>query len=86
MSTQILRELACPEATTLRLFLNDESLEMDGDLLRQHIDACPACQAALAQMVGGTPNLPGLWQDEATESPGMTSSLIPHPFLGSLSA
>src|SRR5437660_1707478 len=56
MLSQTLKELPCPDTTTLQQFLNDELSGTDAAGLMQHVDSCPACQQALGRLVG---NLPG---------------------------
>jgi hypothetical protein len=53
MFTPTIRERPCPDATTLQQFLNDELSEAESIPLKEHIDACPACQQELERLVGG---------------------------------
>jgi serine/threonine protein kinase len=55
MSTPAIRELPCPDETTLQQFLNDELSEAEGAGLKEHIDTCPACQQELGRLVDSLP-------------------------------
>jgi serine/threonine protein kinase len=55
MSTQKSDAATCPAPAVLRDFLNDALSDEDAVPVQAHVDACPACQQSLGELVGGLP-------------------------------